>query len=89
GKSTLLRTLSRLQERTGGIHREGRDIGERRPREYAKDVALLPQSPEAPENLPVIDLVSRGRDPHRRWYDQWSEADERVVREALAATGLT
>lgn len=88
GKSTLLRTLACLQERTGTIRRHGTDIAGTRPRAFAQDVALLPQAPEAPANLTVSDLVSRGRDPHRRWYDQWSAADERIVGEALAAAGL-
>ncbi|GAA3830880.1 ABC transporter ATP-binding protein [Brevibacterium ammoniilyticum] len=88
GKSTLLRTLARLQERTGSVLRHGAEISGIRPRAFAQDVALLPQAPEAPANLTVTDLVSRGRDPHRRWYDQWSAADERIVNEALAATGL-
>lgn len=89
GKSTLLRSLAKLQEREGEIRRGGKDIERLPPREYARHVALLPQSPEAPGNLAVIDLVSRGRDPHRRWWDQWSKRDESIVRDALAATGLS
>lgn len=89
GKSTLLRTISRLQRREGEILRDGRDVSTIPPRQYAREVALLPQSPEAPENLSTSDLVSRGRDPHRRWWDQWSKQDEEVVFDALTATGLT
>lgn len=89
GKSTLLRSISRLQRREGEIMRDGRDVSALPPRQYAREVALLPQSPEAPENLSTIDLVSRGRDPHRRWWDQWSKQDEEVVWDALTSTGLT
>ena len=89
GKSTLLRALARLQSRKGSILRGGADIARVSPREYARQVALLPQAPEAPENLTTIDLVARGRDPHRRWYDQWSREEERIVRDALETTGVT
>ncbi|MGO2663702.1 ABC transporter ATP-binding protein, partial [Mycetocola reblochoni] len=88
GKSTLLRCLARLQRHDGSVTLDGEEVGRMRPRAFARRVALLPQSPVAPENLTVTDLVSRGRDPHRRWYDQWSVADEREVAEAIRRTGL-
>jgi iron complex transport system ATP-binding protein len=55
-------------------------------REIATRLALLPQSPVAPEGLLVRDLVGRGRHPHQRWFSQWSPADEEIVESALAMT---
>ena len=49
-------------------------------------LALLPQSPIAPEGLLVRDLVGRGRHPHQRWFSQWSPEDEQVVEAALRMT---
>ncbi|MDO4260021.1 MAG: ABC transporter ATP-binding protein [Actinomycetaceae bacterium] len=88
GKSTLVKTLARLLPWRGQVLLDGKDIRHIPPRLHAKQVAFLPQSPVAPENLTVTDLVSRGRDPHRRWYDQWSARDEDVVSDALMRTGL-
>jgi iron complex transport system ATP-binding protein len=89
GKSTLLRSLAGLvRPDHGSITLGGTDIGRIRAKEYARRVAVLPQSPVAPEGLTVADLVSRGRDPYRRWYDQWSRADESQVYDTLRATGL-
>lgn len=88
GKSTLLRSLGRLQPHAGSVLLDGGDVARMTARAYARRVAMLPQSPAAPDNLTVLDLVTRGRDPHRRWYDQWSAADERIVLDALARTGL-
>jgi iron complex transport system ATP-binding protein len=89
GKSTLLRSLAGLvRPDSGSISLGGTDISQIRTKEYARRVAVLPQSPVAPEGLTVADLVSRGRDPYRRWYDQWSRADESLVHETLRATGL-
>lgn len=90
GKSTLLRTIARLVRPTAGaVTLGGEDIGGIERRSYARRVALLPQAPQAPDNLTVIDLVGRGRDPHRRWFDQWSRPDEEIVGDALLRTGLT
>jgi iron complex transport system ATP-binding protein len=90
GKSTLLRALARLlTPRGGAVRLDGRALQSVPTRELAQRLGILPQSPVAPEGLTVIDLVSRGRSPHQTWWRQWSEADERAVAGALAATGLT
>jgi len=89
GKSTLLRAVARLQAPSvGRVTLDDQDVSNIPPRVYARRVAVLPQAPTAPESLTVADLVARGRDPHRRWWDGWSQADEDAVRESLAQTGL-
>ncbi|WP_244932193.1 ABC transporter ATP-binding protein [Nocardioides sp. W7] len=87
GKSTLLRTLARLLKPTSGTVLLGdRPIGTLPTREIARRLALLPQTPIAPEGLLVRDLVGRGRHPHQRWFSQWSPEDEAVVEAALEMT---
>ena len=89
GKSTLLRTMARLLAPSEGqVRLDGSDVQSIAPRGFAKRVALLPQAPTAPDNLTVIDLVARGRDPHRRWFDQWSMPDEAIITESLERTGM-
>jgi len=89
GKSTLLRAMGRLLRPTdGAVLLDGVDILKRPTRELARDLGILPQSPIAPEGLTVVDLVSRGRDPHRRWFDQWAASDEDIVNLALEKTGM-
>ena len=88
GKSTALRALARLLKPTGGaVHLGGQDIAHLAAREIALRLALLPQTPTAPDGITVRDLVARGRTPHQRWWRQWSAADENVVDRALEATG--
>ncbi|WP_433472344.1 ABC transporter ATP-binding protein [Spirillospora sp. CA-142024] len=89
GKSTLLRGLGRLlKPRHGRVLLDGADIAALPTKEVARRMAVLPQSPQAPEGLTVADLVARGRHPHQSWYRQWSPGDEEIVNAALAKTGM-
>ncbi|XDB00305.1 ABC transporter ATP-binding protein [Sulfitobacter sp. LCG007] len=87
GKSTLLRALSRLlRPRAGKVLLDGADIHAIPPRQLARRLGILPQSPIAPEGITVLELVSRGRHPHQGLFGLWSRDDERAVAEALALT---
>ncbi|WP_346095802.1 ABC transporter ATP-binding protein [Streptomyces olivaceiscleroticus] len=90
GKSTLLRTVARLHRPASGtVLADGEDVWGLSRRQAAHRIALLPQSPRAPEAVTVAGLVRYGRHPHQGLLRQWSRADEDAVREALAATGTT
>lgn len=89
GKSTLLRVLARLHRpESGRVAVDGEDLWALSPREAARRIALLPQSPQAPEALTVSALARYGRHPHQGLFRQWSRDDASAVGEALAATGL-
>jgi iron complex transport system ATP-binding protein len=89
GKSTLLRSIARLlKPKVGSVLLDGEAISKLSTKEVAKKMAILPQSPTAPEGLTVLQLVKQGRYPHQSWLKQWSEEDEKKVNEALAATRL-
>ncbi|GAA1514664.1 ABC transporter ATP-binding protein [Nocardioides humi] len=88
GKSTLLMTLARIMAPSGGVVRvEGRDSAGLRGRELARLLALLPQEATAPEGIRVWELVSRGRHPHRGFWQPLGAEDHRAVEEALELTG--
>lgn len=90
GKSTLLKSLARLlKPSSGAVILDGRRIQEMPSREVAQKLGLLPQSSIAPDGITVADLVARGRFPHQSLLSRWSNNDERVVNEAMAATGVT
>ncbi|WP_180687384.1 ABC transporter ATP-binding protein [Streptomyces gossypiisoli] len=88
GKSTLLRALGRLlKPKRGAVLLDGGVLSRIPTRRIAQAVGLLPQTPVPPEGITVADLVSRGRQPHQKWWQQWSEADETAVARALERTG--
>ncbi|MFG1922158.1 ABC transporter ATP-binding protein [Cryptosporangium sp. NPDC048952] len=87
GKSTLLRSMTRLlAPRAGHVLLDGKAVHTMPPKELARTLGLLPQSPIAPEGITVSDLVSRGRHPHQRVLARWSNEDDRAVAAALDAT---
>lgn len=90
GKSTLLRCLSRLLvPDRGQVLLDGKPVHRLPPREVARVIGLLPQSPLAPDGITVVDLVSRGRHPHQGLFARWSPEDDKAVAAALEATGTT
>lgn len=90
GKSTLLRALGRtLTPKAGTVELYGQAITAMNNKEVARRLALLPQSPIAPEAITVRDLVGRGRYPYQTLLRQWSASDGAAVREAMEATGTT
>ena len=90
GKSTLLRSMARLlKPQSGSVLLDGKEVFTSSTKEIAKRLAILPQTPVAPEGMTVMQLVRQGRYPHQSWLKQWSEEDERCVKEALIATNMT
>lgn len=88
GKSTLLRSMSRLlAPRDGQVLLDGKSVHRMPAKELARTLGLLPQSPIAPEGITVTDLVGRGRQPHQGLFSRWSHADDVAVADALDATG--
>lgn len=87
GKSTLLRSMSRLlKPRNGRVLLDGRSIHSLPAKELARTLGLLPQSPISPEGITVADLVGRGRHPHQGIFSRWSAADDVAVADALDTT---
>ncbi|MEK5059611.1 ABC transporter ATP-binding protein [Paenibacillus shunpengii] len=89
GKSTILKTMARLmQPKAGQVLLDGKSIHKQSTREVAKQLAILPQNPTAPEGLTVTELVSYGRFPYQKGFGSLKEEDKKMVEWAIEATGL-
>ncbi|WP_119396281.1 ABC transporter ATP-binding protein [Salinibius halmophilus] len=87
GKSTLLKCMARILKPMGGhVLLNQQPIHSTPTKEVAKQLALLPQGPVAPEGLIVRELVAQGRYPHQSLLKQWSKADEAAVQKAMQMT---
>lgn len=90
GKSTALRTLRGLHAPDQGhIEVIGQLIETWRPKALAREIAMLSQSPSAPMDMTVADLVMLGRYAHRGRFSVTTQADHTAVTRALSATNLT
>lgn len=90
GKSTTLKAISRIMPYSGKITFKGRDIKSFSHREFARCLAILTQSPQAPADLTVSDLVEMGRFPHRGFLGRGSSSeDSKHVEWALEQTNMS
>ncbi|MBN1678779.1 MAG: ABC transporter ATP-binding protein [Anaerolineae bacterium] len=89
GKSTILRALARLlRPQDGAVYLNGQALHRMAMRQIARQVAILPQNPAAPDDLTVNDLVTRGRFARQPWWRASDRQDRAVVAWALDATEL-
>ncbi|MCS7068184.1 MAG: ABC transporter ATP-binding protein [Meiothermus sp.] len=89
GKSTLLRALARLlKPREGAVLLDGKAIHTLPTKAVARELALLPQMPQAPEGLSVEELVWFGRYPYQSALGNRTAHDRALVDWALDQTGM-
>lgn len=90
GKSTLLRAIARvLPLQSGEISVLGRGIDGFKRKELSRQVALMAQDGQAPENLTVSELVARGRFAYQGMFGQRDAEDWLAVEKALETVELT
>jgi len=89
GKSTLLRLgVGLLSPTQGRVLLNGQPIGAVSPSARARQVAFLPQRPEAPPAITARQLVLLGRHPYRRYPLFESSEDFHVAEDALRQTRI-
>jgi iron complex transport system ATP-binding protein len=89
GKSTILKTMARIMQPKGGsVLLDGKSIHKQSTREVAKQLAILPQNPTAPEGLTVTELVSYGRFPYQKGFGSLKAEDRKMVEWAVGVTGM-
>ncbi len=87
GKSTILKTMCRIMAPSKGqVILDGKSIHNQSTKELAKQLAILPQNPEAPEGLTVEELIAYGRAPHKYGFGRLNEEDEKIIEWALEVT---
>jgi iron complex transport system ATP-binding protein len=89
GKSTLLRGLARLMKpERGAVYLDGQAIHQMPTKQVARQLAVLPQRPEAPDGLTVRELVAFGRFPYQGFLGVATEEDDQRIESALEITGM-
>ncbi|MFH4964151.1 ABC transporter ATP-binding protein [Gaetbulibacter sp. M235] len=89
GKSTLLRTLSNVQNSIKGVvYINDKNIKTYQPLDLAKVMSLVLTEPIASKNLTIFELVALGRQPYTNWIGNISENDIFEINKALELTNI-
>lgn len=84
GKSTLLRTLGKVQPKLGGvIHLDNTSLESYTSMELASKVSVVLTEPIASKNLTILELVALGRQPYTNWLGTLSKRDVSKIKEAI------
>lgn len=89
GKSTILKSISRLINCSKGkIKIYDKDIKSYNNKSLSRIMAMLSQVNSSPSDFTVKDLVEFGRTPYRKWYENKTLDDEKIVNWAIEMTKL-
>ena len=89
GKSSLIKMLARQQPASGGrIRFLGQDLSSFGERDFARQVAYMPQFTPPAESMTVRELAGLGRFPWHGTLGRFSDEDRAKVALALQQTGL-
>jgi iron complex transport system ATP-binding protein len=89
GKSTIVRAgAGIIRPECGAISLDGRALGRWKPRDLARELALVPQAPVLPPLFPVRSVVALGRTPHLGFLASEGAHDWAVVDAAMAEAGI-
>ena len=88
GKSSLLAAVAGLVPSDGEILLGAERVGATNPKQLARRVAFVPQSPVVPDGMTVAEYVALGRTPHLRPFGSETFADLAVVADSISRLGL-
>src|SRR5918995_6554582 len=88
GKTTMLRAVAGLVAYAGSIAVDGRQVREMSPRERARVLALVPQSPLLPADMTVREYVMLGRTPYLGFLGRPGRRDDSAVEQSIDSLAL-
>jgi iron complex transport system ATP-binding protein len=88
GKTTVLRAVAGLVPFAGTITIAGDSARAMSARARSRRLALVPQTPQLPDEMRVKDYVLLGRTPHLGYLGREGRGDWRIVEKALASLDL-
>ena len=87
GKTTLLRIASgSLAPQKGSVYIQGRELPSLRPKDRARLVAMVHQSPAVPPGFTALEVVLMGRNPHLGFLQWEGQKDIEVCRQVMELT---
>jgi len=89
GKSTLLRTLTKVQPALSGeVYINDKNIKSLNNLDLSKSLSLVLTERLPESNLSVFEIVALGRQPYTNWVGRLTEKDLKFINEALEKTNI-
>ncbi len=89
GKSTLLRTICKVQKPLNGdVFINNKNLEQISSNKLAKALSLVLTEQVASKNLSVFELVALGRQPYTNWVGNLSGHDKTIVKNAMSKTNI-
>ena len=89
GKSTLLRTITKIQPQlNGNIKIKNKVLEDYSNIELAKVLSLVLTEAVSSKNLSVFELIALGRQPYTNWIGYLKDNDKLIVDQAISQTNL-
>jgi len=89
GKSTLLKNIYKMYEPShGSIFIDGKNVKRFRPKDFAKQLAVVSQESNHQFDFLVDEMVMMGRFTHKKLFESDSGQDADVVNNAIERVGL-
>ncbi|GAB4157197.1 MAG: ABC transporter ATP-binding protein [Winogradskyella sp.] len=90
GKSTLLRTLIKVQPALSGtVYLNQKDLRTVSALELARQLSIVLTETVTSKNLSVYELVALGRHPYTNWIGDLNSKDAEIVKNALELVNIT
>ncbi|WP_299123678.1 ABC transporter ATP-binding protein [uncultured Winogradskyella sp.] len=90
GKSTLIRTLIKVQPPlSGSVLLNNKDLRITSNLELAKQLSIVLTEPLTSKNLSVFELVALGRHPYTNWIGNLSTEDVKIVNESMKLVNIS
>ncbi len=90
GKSTLLKTISRLIPlQKGELLLNGQSIFDLSNAQFSQQISMVLTNKEVHRDLKVFELVKLGRQPYTNWLDTATPQDEQLIMQAMEDCGIT
>lgn len=84
GKSTLIKTLAKLQPAISGkILINNRNSAEYFIAEWAKKIAWVDSKTTLPTDLSVEEFIAMGRQPYTNWLDKLTQNDNEIINKVI------
>ncbi|WP_353057343.1 ABC transporter ATP-binding protein [Antarcticibacterium sp. W02-3] len=89
GKSTLLRSLSGVQEMLAGeVYINQNKLKDISPGELAQSISVVLTEQPVSRNLTVFELIALGRQPYTNWIGTLTQEDRQQINYALQLVGI-